>query len=95
MKKVMTLLLAVGFAFAFSACNKKACKRAYECLEEDGYDLDMSEDEYVEECEEDLDEEDKDCQRAFRSVARCLDRNDCDETECMDEAEELFDACDF
>jgi hypothetical protein len=76
-------LIATGFV---CACNHKACKRICECADDNS-------DECVDDCEDNLDEFSKDCQRETRSLARCLDFHDCDESECEDKYEDWTYEC--
>ena len=68
------------------ACNHAACKRMCECA-------DNNSDNCVERCEDDMDDLSKDCQRETRNLARCLDYNDCEASECQGEYEDWADEC--
>ena len=86
MKKVMVILMIAVFAMLSAGCNKLACERVAECVEGD-FDVDQ--------CVEDVREEDASCARAFRSYARCLNREDCDDSACSDEIEKMMDECPY
>ncbi len=87
MKKLFAILMILVFALGLAACNRVACERYCDCIERN------SGDSCVDDCLDDLDDEDATCRRKFRSYTRCLNRNDCDYEECEDEAEEMADEC--
>ena len=64
-------------------CDKLACERLADCVE--GLDVDQ--------CKEDVEEEDASCRRAFRAWARCLNNEDCDFEACSSEESDMADEC--
>ena len=80
-------------ALVLGGCNSIACERMADCVEE-WYGESVS-DADIDECVDDLQAEDYSCRKAYRSFARCLSREDCDENACYDEAEEVVDECDL
>jgi len=89
--KIFLALIAASFLFAMG-CNRIACERMAECVEDwYGYEMD---DDAIDDCVDDVNDEDAGCEIAFRKAARCLNKEDCDAQDCEDEVEDAMDKCD-
>ena len=84
-KKTIFVVLVFLPVLFVCGCNKIACERMRECY--GGSDDD------VDECVDEIKDEDYDCRKSFRAYARCLNKEDCKEEKCGDEAEDLMKDC--